>query len=162
MERIWAPWRMEYITRDKSGECVFCTLPKSGDDEKNFILFQGKCGFVVMNIFPYSNGHLMVSPYRHLACITALDKEESLEVIELTKICIEILRTQNTPDGFNVGFNLGKSAGAGYDEHIHNHIVPRWTGDTNFMPVLAETKVHPEHIQKSYEKLAPHFKKLRL
>ena len=104
----------------------------------------------------------MVSPYRHLACITALDKEESLEVIELTKSCIEILRVINAPDGFNVGFNIGKSAGAAYDEHIHNHIVPRWTGDTNFMPVLAETKVHPEHLQKSYEKLSPHFKKLRL
>ena len=104
----------------------------------------------------------MVSPYRHLACITALDKDESWEVTELIKRCIEILRTISTPDGFNVGFNLGKSAGAGYDEHIHNHIVPRWVGDTNFMPVLAETKVHPEHLRKSYEKLAPHFKKLCL
>ena len=104
----------------------------------------------------------MVSPYRHIACITALDKEESLEVTELTKGCIEILRIQNTPDGFNVGFNIGKSGGAGFDEHIHNHIVPRWEGDTNFMPVLAETKIHPEHLQKSYEKLSPHFKKLRL
>ena len=162
MERIWAPWRMEYVTRDKSGECIFCTLPKSEDDEKNFILFQGKRSFVVMNIFPYNNGHLMVSPYRHLACITALGKEESLELTELTKNCIEILRSLNTPDGFNVGFNIGKSGGAGFDEHIHNHIVPRWEGDTNFMPVLAETKIHPEHLQKSYEKLSPHFKKLRL
>ena len=162
MERIWAPWRMEYITQNKSAGCILCTLPKSNDDEKNFILFQGKRCFVIMNIYPYNNGHLMVSPYRHLACLTALDKEESLEVIELTKRCIEILRNLNTPDGFNVGFNLGKSAGAGYDEHIHNHIVPRWTGDTNFMPVLAETKVHPEYLQKSYEKLSPYFKKLRL
>ena len=162
MERIWAPWRMEYITQDKSGECFFCTLPKSGDDKKNFILFQGKHCFVIMNIFPYNNGHLMVSPYRHFACITALDKDESLEITELTKKCIQILRNVNAPDGFNVGFNLGKSAGAGYDEHVHNHIVPRWTGDTNFMPVLAETKIHPEHLQQSYEKLAPHFKKLSL
>ena len=162
MERIWAPWRMEYITQDKSGECVFCTIPKSGDDEKNFILFQGKCSFVVMNIFPYSNGHLMVSPYRHLACITVLNNEEAIEVTELAKNCIQVLRSLITPDGFNLGFNIGKSAGAGYDEHIHNHIVPRWEGDTNFMPVLAETKVHPEHLQKSYEKLSPHFKKLRM
>ena len=104
----------------------------------------------------------MVSPYRHFACITALDKNESLEITELTKECIQILRNVNTPDGFNVGFNLGKSAGAGYDGHVHNHIVPRWTGDTNFMPVLAETKIHPEHLRQSYEKLAPHFKKLSL
>ena len=104
----------------------------------------------------------MVSPYRHIACITTLSKEESLELTELTKNCIEILRALNTPDGFNVGFNLGKSAGAGYDEHVHNHIVPRWAGDTNFMPVLAETKVHPEHLQNSYKNLSPSFKKLRL
>ena len=104
----------------------------------------------------------MVSPYRHFSCITNLDKEESSELTELTKNCIKILRNLSTPDGFNVGFNLGKSAGAGYDEHIHNHIVPRWTGDTNFMPVLAETKVQPEHLEKLYEKLYPHFKKIHL
>jgi len=115
-----------------------------------------------MNIFPYSNGHLMVSPYRHLACLTKLDSNESLEITELTKNCIQILRDSNTPDGFNVGFNLGKSAGAGYDEHIHNHIVPRWTGDTNFMPVIAETRVIPEHLQKTYEGLVPSFKKIGL
>jgi ATP adenylyltransferase len=104
----------------------------------------------------------MVSPYRHLACITKLNNEESLEMTKLTKNCIQILRDANNPDGFNVGFNLGKSAGAGYDEHIHNHIVPRWTGDTNFMPALAETKVVPEHLKKTYERLASNFKKLHL
>ena len=162
MKLIWAPWRMEYITQDKSDGCIFCTLPKSSDDKKNFILFRAKCSFIVMNIFPYNNGHLLVSPYRHLACITDLNKEESLELTELTKSCIKILRDLSTPDGFNIGLNLGKSAGAGYDKHIHNHIVPRWTGDTNFMPVIAETKVHPEYLQKSYDKLYPHFKKIRL
>lgn len=162
MELIWAPWRMKYITQDKSSDCIFCTLPKSSDDKKNFILFRAKSSFIVMNIFPYNNGHLMVSPYRHLACITALSKEESLEIIELTKNCISILRDLSSPDGFNIGLNLGKSAGAGYDEHIHNHIVPRWIGDTNFMPVIAETKVHPEHLQKSYDNLYPHFKKILL
>ncbi len=162
MKKIWAPWRMEYITQDKSGECIFCSLPKSEDDKKNFILFRGEHSFVIMNIFPYNTGHLMVSPYRHLACITKLNSEESLEMTKLTKNCIQILRDANSPDGFNVGFNLGKSAGAGYDEHIHNHIVPRWTGDTNFMPALAETKVVPEHLKKTYERLTPNFKKLRL
>ena len=162
MDYLWAPWRMEYITKDKSGECIFCSLPQSKDDKKTFILFRGKYCFVIMNIFPYNASHLMVSPYRHLACITKLDSEESLEMSELTKNCIEILRDVNSPDGFNVGFNIGKSAGAGYDEHIHNHIVPRWIGDTNFMATLAETRVISEHLEKTYEKLAPSFKKLLL
>ena len=162
MKKIWAPWRMEYIAQDKSGECIFCSLPNAEDDKKNFILFRGEHCFVIMNIFPYNNGHLMVSPYRHLACITKLDSEESLEITDLTKNCIQILRDASTPDGFNVGFNLGKSAGAGYDEHIHNHIVPRWTGDTNFMPALAETRVIPEHLKKTYERLIPSFKNIRL
>ena len=136
------------------GQCCF----DAGMTKSTF----GTGCFVIMNIFPYNTGHLMVSPYRHLACITKLDSKESLEVTELTKNCIQILRNANTPDGFNVGFNLGKSAGAGYDEHIHNHIVPRWTGDTNFMPALAETRVIPEHLKKTYERLVPYFKKLRL
>ena len=162
MKQIWAPWRMEYINKKKSGECIFCSLPQSKDDKKIFILFRGKYCFVIMNIFPYNASHLMVSPYRHLDCITKLDSQESLEMSELTKNCIQILRDVNSPDGFNVGFNLGKSAGAGYDEHIHNHIVPRWIGDTNFMATLAETRVISEHLVKTYEKLAPSFKKLLL
>ena len=104
----------------------------------------------------------MVSPYRHIACLTKLDREESVEITEVTKSCIRILRETNSPDGFNVGFNLGKSAGAGYDEHIHNHIVPRWAGDTNFMSTIAETRVTPEHLKKTFEKLVPSFKKLGL
>jgi ATP adenylyltransferase len=162
MKQIWAPWRMEYIKNDKSGECIFCSLPKVGDDKNNFILFKGRYCFVIMNIYPYNTGHLMVVPCRHCACITDLDTVESMELNELTKKSIQILRKVNTPDGFNVGFNLGKSAGAGYDEHIHNHIVPRWTGDTNFMPVLADIKIHPENLQQSYEKLVPHFNKILL
>ena len=160
MKKLWAPWRIEYITKDKSKECIFCSLPKLDDDKKNFILFRGKHCFVIMNIYPYNSGHLMVSPYRHLACITKLDTEESLEMTEITKNSIQILREVNAPEGFNVGFNLGKSGGAGYDEHIHNHIVPRWAGDNNFMPALAETRVIPEHLEKTYDKLAPNFKKL--
>ena len=162
MKQIWAPWRMEYINKDKSDECIFCSLPKAGNDTKSFILFKGSYCFIIMNIYPYNTGHLMVVPYRHCACITDLDKDESMELNELTKKSIQILRNVNTPDGFNVGFNLGKSAGAGYDEHIHNHIVPRWTGDTNFMPVLADIKIHPESLQQSYKKLVPHFKKILL
>jgi len=162
MKQIWAPWRMEYIKKDKSSDCIFCSLPKAGDDKNNFILFKGRYCFIIMNIYPYNTGHLMVVPCRHCNCITELDIGESMELNELTKKSIKILRKVNTPDGFNVGFNLGKSAGAGYDEHIHNHIVPRWTGDTNFMPVLADIKIHPESLQQSYEKLVPHFNKIIL
>ena len=160
MKQLWAPWRMEYIKSDKSNECIFCTLPASNNDEKNYILFKGTHSFVIMNTFPYNSAHLMVSPYRHINCITKQNETERNENIELTHECIKILRAVIEPDGFNTGYNIGKAAGAGYDEHIHCHIVPRWEGDTNFMPVLGEVKVHPEHIRSTYEKLHPHFKKL--
>lgn len=162
MERLWAPWRMEYIEMEKSGECVFCTLPESGKDEKNYILYRGPLCFVIMNIFPYNNGHLMVSPYRHLRCITLLDDKEMLEIGRLTQKCVELLKSTHTPDAFNIGLNLGKAAGAGYDEHVHKHIVPRWHSDTNFMPVIADTKVHPQSLRKGYEKLYPLFQKITL
>ncbi|MFQ5449180.1 MAG: HIT domain-containing protein [Nitrospinaceae bacterium] len=162
MKQIWAPWRMEYIQGDKSGECIFCTLPRAGDDEKNFILFKGPRCFIIMNIFPYNTGHVMISPYRHLSCLTLLDEEECAEMNHLTRKCVEILRTVTAPEGFNIGINLGKAGGAGFDEHIHVHIVPRWTGDTNYMPVLADTKIHPEHLRATYEKMAPHFQQILL
>ena len=151
---------MDYIKSDKNNECIFCTLPASNNDEKNYILFKGTHSFVIMNTFPYNCAHLMVSPYRHINCITKKNEAERNENIELTHECIKILRTVIEPDGFNTGYNIGKAAGAGYDEHIHCHIVPRWEGDTNFMPVLGDVKVHPEHIRSTYEKLHPHFKKL--
>ncbi len=160
MEQIWAPWRMEYINSEKSGECIFCTLPSAGDDPKNFILHRGPLCFVIMNIFPYNTGHLMVSPYRHLDCITKLDDAETGELNRLTKTCVEILRADKNPEGFNIGINVGKAGGAGFDEHLHMHIVPRWIGDTNYMPVLADTKVHPEHLRATYEKLKPLFQKI--
>lgn len=151
---------MEYIKGEKSGECIFCTLPKENEDDKNCILYQGQSAFIIMNIFPYNSAHVMVSPFRHLNCLTKLNDNESAEVNQLTHKCIEILRTVINPDGFNIGYNIGKAAGAGFDEHIHCHIVPRWAGDTNFMPVLGETKVHPEHLKTTYNKLLPHFKNL--
>ncbi|NIQ03535.1 MAG: HIT domain-containing protein [Nitrospinaceae bacterium] len=159
-KQIWAPWRMEYIKLDKSGECIFCTLPPARKDEKNFILYKGPECFVIMNIYPYNTGHVMVSPYRHVDCLTKLHENELLEVNHLTRTCVAILREVINPDGFNIGLNLGKAAGAGYDEHLHVHIVPRWTGDTNFMPVLADIKVHPEHLRSTYEKIRPAFQKI--
>lgn len=151
---------MEYIQGIKSGDCIFCTLPPENDDAKNKILYRGTTCFVIINTFPYSNGHLMVTPYRHLPCLTQVNKEELAESSLLIQKTIGVLREAYNPDGFNVGYNIGKSAGAGFDEHIHAHIVPRWTGDTNFMPVLSETKVHPEHLEATYNRLLPHFQKL--
>ena len=160
MKQLWAPWRMEYVKSEKSDECIFCSLPKENDDTKNYILHRGQSAFIIMNIFPYNSAHLMVSPFRHIGCLTAQNAGEIKEMNNLTRWSIEIFRAVINPEGFNVGYNIGKAAGAGYDEHIHCHIVPRWTGDTNFMPVLGETKVHPEHLKTTYKKLLPHFKTL--
>ena len=158
MKQLWAPWRMEYVKSEKSDECIFCSLPKANEDTKNYILHRGHSAFIIMNIFPYNSAHVMVSPFRHIGCLTAQNVDESKEMNSLTLRAMEILRAVINPEGFNVGYNIGKAAGAGYDEHIHCHIVPRWTGDTNFMPVLGETKVHPEHLKTTYKKLLPHFK----
>ena len=160
MKQLWAPWRMEYIKKDKPEECIFCLLPKEIDDAKNYILYRGQSVFIIMNIFPYNSSHLMVSPFKHIGCLTKQDASENKEMTQLIHNSIEILRAVINPEGFNIGYNIGKAGGAGYDEHIHCHIVPRWIGDTNFMPVLGETKVHPEHLQATYNKLLPHFKKL--
>lgn len=160
MENLWAPWRMSYIVSDKSGECIFCTSPKAGDDASRKILYRGNHSFIIINIFPYSNGHLMISPYRHLDCISKLNDEEMNEMGRFTRDAIHILRKEYNPDGFNTGYNIGKVGGAGFDGHIHGHVVPRWNGDTNFMPVLADTKVHPEHIEATYQRLLPHFQQL--
>jgi ATP adenylyltransferase len=160
MKQLWAPWRMEYVKSEKSDECIFCSLPKANEDTKNYILHRGQSAFIIMNIFPYNSAHVMVSPFRHIGCLTTQNADESKEINNLTRRSIDILRAVINPEGFNVGYNIGKAAGAGYDEHIHCHIVPRWTGDTNFMPVLGETKVHPEHLETTYKKLLPHFKVL--
>ena len=160
MESLWAPWRMEYIVSDKTAECIFCTAPPANDDPAKKILHRGEHTFVMINIFPYSNGHLMVSPYRHLDCLTKLNEAEIMESGKLIQKSMDILRQAYAPDGFNVGYNIGKSGGAGFDKHLHAHIVPRWVADTNFMPVLADTKVHPEHIEGTYNRLQPLFQNL--
>jgi len=148
---------MEYIVSDKSKECIFCTAPQAGNDPDKKILYRGQNCFVILNIFPYANGHLLIAPYRHLSCITALNDDELVESGKLTRKSMEILRKEYCPDGFNVGYNIGKVGGAGFDEHIHGHVVPRWNGDINFMPVLAETKTMPEHIEATFKRLAPLF-----
>lgn len=157
MERLWAPWRLEYIVGEKIEGCIFCEFPKKNEDEKYLILHRGKHAFVIMNAFPYSNGHLMVVPYRHLGDFTELNDDESLEMMQLAQKSCRALRAICNPDGFNIGVNAGTAAGAGIADHVHMHIVPRWSGDTNFMPVLADVKVIPEALHTTYRKLKPHF-----
>ncbi len=157
---VWAPWRMEYIRmpeEDKPKGCIFCNKPKDNKDKEDLILYRGKHVFVIMNRYPYSNGHLMVVPYRHISDYSTLTKEELYEISDVTQMVIEVLKMTMHPQGFNVGFNLGESAGAGIAEHIHQHIVPRWTGDTNFMPVLCHTKVMVDGLTECWTELKKAF-----
>lgn len=160
MKTVWAPWRMEYILSEKPDYCIFCNALEQNDDTKTFILYRGKHSFIIMNTFPYNNGHLMVTPFQHLPCVTRLDNDTALEIHCMMQESVRILRSILNADGFNIGLNLGKVAGAGVEDHMHIHIVPRWNGDTNFMPVIADTKVFPQYLKATYEKLLPEFKAL--
>ena len=154
---LWAPWRMAYIAGAATPGCLFCDKPRQDDDRTNLILSRGPLTYVIMNMFPYANGHLMIVPYRHCADLDQLSSEESLEIMHAAQRSVRILQQAFKAEGFNIGFNLGKVAGAGIIDHLHLHMVPRWMGDTNFMPVLADTKVMPEYLEISYEKLHPLF-----
>lgn len=133
--------------------CIFCTKPETGDDLASLILHRGEKSFIIMNLYPYNTGHVMVSPFRHVGGLQDLDEQELKELMELTILALKATEKEMQPQGFNLGINLGKVAGAGFDEHIHLHIVPRWQGDTNFMPVVAEAKVMPESIEDNYRRL---------
>lgn len=156
-ERIWAPWRLKYIEEAPKAEgesgCIFLDLPAQDDDRTNLILFRGRKAFVMLNAFPYTNGHLMVAPYRHTADITSLDDEELLEINQLVARSVAWITTAYRPDGFNIGVNVGRAAGAGIPTHIHWHIVPRWDGDTNFMGVVGDVRVLPQSLGESYDRL---------
>ena len=153
MERIWAPWRIEYIEMEKPKGCILCEKPRQDNDAINYILYRGDKNFIIMNSYPYNPGHLMIAPYRHVATLDELTIEELHEHFEIVSRSIKALRQIFNPEGFNIGVNLGKSAGAGIDDHVHTHIVPRWQGDTNFMPVIAGVRVLPEALAQTYEKL---------
>jgi len=157
MKTIWAPWRMVYIRHKRQKGCFLCQEPSQRKDEKNLILHQGERAFVMMNKFPYTNGHLMVVPKRHCLEMAQLSDEEGEELFHLLQTSVRALQTSLGPQGFNIGLNLGKVSGAG-EEHLHFHVVPRWAGDTNFMPVLTETKVIPESLQETYRKLDSAFR----
>ncbi len=155
-ERIWAPWRLEYVkdaSKDSEQECIFCVKPAAGDDEASLIVHRGERCFVILNLFPYTNGHLMVAPFEHLGSITELSAETIAEMMDLAQRAMRGLEQHYAPHGYNVGFNQGRVAGAGVEHHIHMHVVPRWGGDTNFMPVLADTRVMPQSLEQSYETL---------
>ena len=157
LEYLWAPWRMEYILSEKPTGCLFCTKLTEKKDEDNFILYRGKTSFIIINYYPYNNGHLMIVPYRHISNLSDLSAEENSEMMSLVGRCESVLRQAMNPDGFNIGMNLGKVAGAGVEDHIHFHIVPRWNGDTNFMPVVGHTKVSPQGLRELYLELKIYF-----
>tara|TARA_Y100000590_G_C15243322_1_gene834655 strand:- start:50 stop:547 length:498 start_codon:yes stop_codon:yes gene_type:complete len=161
MDKLWAPWRIDYIRAPKYDGCVFCSKHESENDQKNLVLFKGSSSFVLMNLYPYSNGHLMLAPYQHTSDPSKLSKETNLEIIEMANQSMEILRMVMKAEGFNFGANVGKVAGAGIEEHVHYHIVPRWSGDTNFMPVLGKTKVIMEALEASWDMLKPHYNKIQ-
>jgi ATP adenylyltransferase len=158
--RIWAPWRLEYVkdaSKDTEDGCIFCSKPAADDDEANLIVHRGERCYVILNLFPYTNGHLMVAPYEHIGRIQDLALETLAEMMELAQRAMSRLEDVYEPHGYNVGFNQGRVAGAGFADHIHLHVVPRWGGDTNFMPVIADTKVMPQSLEQSYEALKGSF-----
>jgi ATP adenylyltransferase len=161
VKNLWAPWRMKYILdKDKGGQegCIFCVSDSEAAPNKDrLILKVGPLSMVMMNRYPYNNGHLLVAPRRHVPDLAGLDREEMADLLSHVRLSVEVLKTSSHPDGFNVGLNLGRMAGAGLEEHLHFHIVPRWSGDTNFMTVLDDVRVVPEHIEAAFDRLVKHF-----
>jgi ATP adenylyltransferase len=155
MENLWAPWRMAFIApkTPQPQVCIFCAKPAADRDAENYILYRGTFCFMLLNLYPYNNGHLMIAPYQHVASIEELDAATLAELMAQAQLALRALRVVMKPDGFNMGINEGKVAGAGFAEHMHFHIVPRWNGDTNFMPVIADIKVVPEHLDSVYQHL---------
>ncbi|HKA50432.1 MAG TPA: HIT domain-containing protein [Candidatus Dormibacteraeota bacterium] len=159
MRNLYAPWRMEYIGAPEEQGCLFCRVwqAPAGDDRRNLVVFRAAEALVMMNKFPYNSGHLMVAPRAHVGSLTDLDDERTAAVMRLVRRSLGVLEGVMQPQGFNVGVNIGRVAGAGFPDHVHVHIVPRWNGDTNFLPVLAEVKVVNEHLDRTWEKLAQAF-----
>jgi ATP adenylyltransferase len=160
MDYLWTPWRYQYVTKPESFTgCVFCDAAKSRDDARTLVVHRGTHNLVILNRFPYCSGHVMVVPYAHVATLLDLTAEALAELIGLARDCEKHLRAAYRPDGLNLGINLGKSAGAGIADHLHMHVLPRWSGDTNFMTVVGETRVVPEALEVTYEKLRAAFQR---
>jgi len=162
MEYMSAPWRREYVRRiSKMSGCIFCKALKSKDDRGAFILFRGNHNFIMLNKYPYTSGHLMIAPYRHLSSFERAKKESTDEMADLLKLSLKVLKKKYCPQGFNTGMNLGKCAGAGVADHYHLHVIPRWTGDSHFMPIVGDTKVMIENLETTYDRLFPLFQKAK-
>ncbi len=160
MDRLWTPWRFEYIrTADKETSCVFCRILNESCDQENLVLFRGEHSFILMNLYPYTSGHLLVAANRHISFLSDALPEELAEIIQLGRRCETVLGHEYHPHGYNMGFNLGRAAGAGVDRHLHMHVVPRWTGDSNFVSIVGETRTLPEELPNTYKRLLQHFKK---
>ena len=161
MERLWAPWRLQYVTQEKPGGCIFCDKPLLGDDRAAHIVHRGVLAYVMLNTFPYNNGHVMVAPFAHESALEDLPAATLHEMMDLAQLCARAYKLSFHPDGINIGFNLGAAAGAGIKDHLHLHLVPRWVGDTNFMPVIADVRVIPQSLDATYEQLASALTQLR-
>jgi ATP adenylyltransferase len=158
--RLWAPWRLQYLKGDRPDECIFCTRPAAGDDERALIAARGEHCYVMLNAFPYTNGHVMVAPYEHVGDLRDLGRDAAGELMSLTQRSLAAVERVYGPDGFNLGVNLGDVAGAGFGDHVHQHLVPRWKGDTNFMPVVGDTLVLPEVLPDSWRRLRDAFEEV--
>ena len=153
MKRLWSPWRLEYLKAPKKDGCIFCQAIQSNQDRENLVLWRGERAFLILNRFPYNNGHLMVVPYTHVPSLEDLDTPILTELMLLLKRSLAALRMAMQPDGFNIGANLGHVAGAGIEDHVHLHVVPRWSGDTNFMPIVGDVRVIPQTWLQTYDQL---------
>lgn len=158
MDRLWNPWRFQYVTKEKpSNGCIFCDLPRAGNDEEALIVHRGRFNYVILNRYPYTTGHLMVVPFQHTDSLQGIDDATAEELFSLIRKSDRIVRDVYRPKGMNVGMNLGEAAGAGIAEHIHMHLLPRWIGDANFLTVIGETRILPEELSETYRKLKPKF-----
>ena len=158
MDHLWTPWRFHYLSSSRQeANCIFCLLSSTDENRQSFILLRQEHTFLVLNRFPYTTGHLMVVPHRHVATLAETSDPELREIMVVARKCEEVLREVYQPDGFNMGFNVGKSAGAGVAGHLHFHIVPRWEGDANFVSVIGQSRIIPEDLETTYDKLSPHF-----
>lgn len=161
MERLWAPWRVQYIKAPQPEGCIFCIKAAQADDEANHVVWRGRLAYVLLNTYPYNNGHLMIAPYAHIGELEDLETETVAEVMSLCQDAIRVLKTKFTPQGVNMGLNLGAAAGAGVKDHLHVHLVPRWMGDTNFMPVVSDIRVIPQSLDSAYRILHKGFEELK-
>jgi ATP adenylyltransferase len=160
---MWTPWRLEFVTGHKDSGCFLCDKGSGpgGEDAKSFVLKRGRRAFVLLNLYPYTNGHLLIAPYQHVGALEELEPAALLEMMRLAQRCVVALKKSSNPAGFNIGLNLGRAAGAGLPEHVHIHVVPRWAGDSNFMATVGDTRLIPETLDQVYARLLPHFRRSR-